>query len=187
MERQGLITNLDFICHSENNAYLYPGIKNTCMDIAIVCVLLAVGVVFFLLELFLLPGISVAGVAGLLCTGAAIVYAYVYVGAWAGTLTLLGGLAIFALMVWWFMRSKALDKMMLKTEIKGKVDPLEGVHVKPGDTGTALSRLAPMGKVIINNATMEAKTNGEFIDQGVEVVVLEVYSTNVLVQARNKE
>ena len=157
------------------------------MDIAIVCILLAVGIVFFLLELFLLPGISVAGVTGLLCTGAAIVYAYVYVGAWAGTLTLLGGLAIFALMVWWFMRSKALDKMMLKTEIKGKVDPLKDVDVKPGDTGIALSRLAPMGKVKINGTTMEAKTNGEFIDQGTEIIVLEVYTTNVLVETKGNE
>ena len=114
-------------------------------------------------------------------------YAYVYVGAWAGTLTLLGGLAIFALMVWWFMRSKALDKMMLKTEIKGKVDPLKGVDVKPGDTGTALSRLAPMGKVKINGTIMEAKTNGEFIDQGTEIVVLEVYTTNVLVETKGNE
>lgn len=156
------------------------------MDVAIVCVLLLVGLVFFLLELFLLPGISVAGVAGLLFTVGGIVYAYVYVGTLAGTLTLLMGLLLFAFMVWWFMRSKALDKLVLKTGVDGKVNPLDGIDVKPGDVGKSMSRLAPMGKVKVNASVIEAKTNGEFIDPDTDIVVLEVYSTNVLVAARSE-
>ncbi len=155
------------------------------MDIAVVCILLAVGILLFLVELFLLPGISIAGVAGLLFTGGAVVYAFLQVGTKAGTLTLLGGMIAFAFAVWWFMRSKALEKMALTTDIDSKVDPLEGVQVHPGDTGVTLSRLAPMGKVRVNNAIMEAKTNGEFIDPDREIVVLEVYTTNVLVATKD--
>lgn len=155
------------------------------MDILIVCLLLIVGIVFFLMELFLLPGISVAGVVGLLSTAGAIAYAYIHVGVWAGTLTLIIGLMAFALMAWWFMRSKALDKMTLKTGIDGKIDPLQGLDIHPGDTGCTLSRLAPMGKVRVNGGTVEAKTNGEFIDEGTDIVVLEVYKTNVLVASKS--
>ena len=72
--------------------------------------------------------------------------------------------------------------MALKTGIDGKVDPLKGLSIKVGDTGKTTSRLAPMGKVKINGAVIEAKTNDEFIDQGVEVVVLEVFNTNILVE-----
>lgn len=152
------------------------------MDIAVVCVLLVIGIVFFLIELFLLPGISIAGVVGGLFIGGAIYYAYAFVGALAGTLTLIGGLVFFALAVWWFMRSKTLDKMTLKTDIDGKIEPLKGFNIKPGDTGKTMSRLAPMGKVKINNAVVEAKTTGDFLDEDEEIVVLEVYNTNVLVE-----
>lgn len=152
------------------------------MNIAIVCILLLVGIIFFLIELFLLPGFSVAGIVGLLFVGGAVYYAFAFVGGLAGTVTLIGGLLLFAVAIGWFMRSKALDKMTLKTDITGKVDPLEGINIQPGDTGKTMSRLAPMGKVRINNAVVEAKTNDDFIDPGEDIVVLEVYKTNVLVE-----
>ncbi|NDV47352.1 hypothetical protein D0T49_09875 [Paludibacter sp. 221] len=156
------------------------------MDIVIVCTLLVIGIVFFLVELFLLPGISIAGIVGLLFTGASIYYAYAFVGATAGTITLVGGIILFSLAVWWFMRSKALDKMTLKTDIDGKVDPLQGLDIQVGDKGKTMSRLAPMGKVRINGAVVEAKTNDDFIDPNEEVIVLEVYKTNVLVERAEK-
>lgn len=152
------------------------------MDIAIVCILLIVGIVFFLIELFLLPGISIAGIVGALFVGGAVYYAYAFVGTLVGTITLVGGLVLFAIAVWWFMRSKALDKMSLKTDIDGKVEPLKGLDIKVGDKGVTMSRLAPMGKVKINNAVVEAKTNDDFVDPNEKIIVLEVYNTNVLVE-----
>ena len=159
---------------------LTPNFHN--MDITIICVLLAIGIVFFLIELFLLPGFSIAGIVGGLFIGGAIYYAYAFVGAMAGTITLIGGLIFFALAVWWFMQSKTLDKMSLKTEIDGKIEPLKGLDIQQGDKGRSMSRLAPMGKVKINGAVVEAKTTGDFIDEDEEIVVLDVYNTNVLVE-----
>jgi len=152
------------------------------MNITIICVLLVIGIVFFLIELFLLPGISISGIVGALFVGAAVYYAYVFVGFLVGTITLVGGLVLFAVAIWWFMRSKVLDKMSLKTDIVGKIEPLKGLDIKPGDKGKTMSRLAPMGKVKINNATVEAKTNDDFIDPDEDIIVLEVYNTNVLVE-----
>lgn len=72
--------------------------------------------------------------------------------------------------------------MSLKTEIDGKNDPLANVKVTKGDTGIALSRLAPMGKVKVNGFVMEAKTNDDFVDEGSEIRIIEVLNTNVLVE-----
>ncbi len=155
------------------------------MGITIICVLLFIGIIFFLIELFFLPGISIAGIVGGIFIGAAIWYAFAFVSGTAGIITLVGGLILFVLAVWWFMRSKTLDKMSLKTDIDGKIEPLKGLNIQPGDTGITMSRLAPMGKVKINNAVIEAKTNNEFIDPDEEIVVLEVCNTNVLVERRN--
>ena len=151
------------------------------MEIIIVAILLLVGIVFFLIELFLIPGVSLAGIAGTLFLGGAVYLAYSEIGTSAGNLTLLGGLILLGVAIWIFFRSKTLDKMSLKTEIDSKNDPLENMIINIGDIGITSSRLAPMGKVKINGHIVEAKTNDDFIDQKVEVVVLEVMNTNILV------
>ncbi|HLP05203.1 MAG TPA: NfeD family protein [Paludibacter sp.] len=156
------------------------------MEITIIIVLLLLGVVFLLLELFLVPGVSLAGIAATLFIGGAIVYAYSQLGPSAGNLTLLGSVFLVGATIWAFLRSKMLERFALKTNIEGKVEPLHEVEIKVGDKGVASSRLAPMGKVKVNGHVVEAKTNSEFIDQGVEIVVLQVMNTNVLVEKLEK-
>ena len=152
------------------------------MSLTLVLILLLIGVVFLLVEIFLLPGISIAGIVGGIFVGASIFCGYYYVGPAVGTLIRIGGLILFGVAIWWFMRSRTLDKMALKTDIDSKVEPLKGLDIKVGDTGKTMSRLAPMGKVKVNGAVMEAKTNGDFIDHDVDIVVLQVFNTNVLVE-----
>ncbi len=155
------------------------------MDISIVLVLLLIGVVFFLIELFFLPGISIAGIAGFVFIAGAIFYAYSFISPSAGHITLAGSLVLIGVSVWLFMRSKMLDRMSLKTDIDGKIEPLKDLEIQVGDKGKASSRLAPMGQVKINGHIVEAKTNDDFIDQGEEIVVLEVFKTNILVERYN--
>lgn len=152
------------------------------MEITIVLLLLFVGVIFFLIELFLIPGVSIAGIAGTLFMGGAVYYAYTGIGTTAGHLTLTGGTILLIIAVWIFVRSKALDRMSLKTEIDGKNDPLYNIELKVGDNGVAASRLAPMGRIKINGHMVEAKTNDDFIDEGVAVRIIEIRNTNVVVE-----
>ncbi len=152
------------------------------MDIAIVITLLLVGVALLIIELFLIPGLSVAGIAGLLFMSGGVYYAYAQVSSTAGHLSLFGSVLLLGIAVWFFVKSKALDKMSLKTEIDSKVDPLQGMNIQVGDLGIASSRLAPMGKIKIKNWTLEAKSLDDFIDQDTKVVVVEVNKTNVIVE-----
>lgn len=154
------------------------------MEIGIVLLLLVIGVVLLLIEFFLIPGISIAGVGGVLFLGGGIVYAYTAIGPEAGHLTVFGAIVIIALALWIFLKTRTLEKMSLKTEIESKNDPLAGVEVKEGDAGIAVSRLAPMGKVKVGGHVMEARSLNGFIDEGTEVVVREVLLTNVLVETK---
>jgi membrane-bound ClpP family serine protease len=52
--------------------------------------------------------------------------------------------------------------------------------VAVGDKGVTLSRLAPMGKVLVNGEEYEAKYRDGFLDRGVDVVVVEIEG-NVLI------
>lgn len=152
------------------------------MEITIVLVLLIIAIIFFILELFLIPGISIAGIAGTIFMSGSVYYAYTHIGATAGHLTLLSGLILLSIAIWIFIKSKALEKMSLKTEIDSKNDPMEGMDIKVGDTGITSSRLAPMGKVKINGHIVEAKSNDDFIDEGVIVRVIEKMNTNILIE-----
>ena len=81
------------------------------MDILIIASLIIGAVILFLVELFVIPGISVAGFLAGGCIIFANYYAFAYMGSTAGVITLIiSALACIGSLVW-FMRSKTLDKI----------------------------------------------------------------------------
>jgi len=152
------------------------------MEIAILITLLIVGVCLIIVELFLIPGISIAGIAGVIFIGAAIYVSYAYIGETAGHLTVVGSIVLLAVAIWLFVKTRAMERMALKTDIVGINEPLKGIEIAVGDVATTVSRLAPMGKIRIGNQTIEAKTNDDFIDEDQEVKIIKILNTNVLVE-----
>jgi len=92
------------------------------MNLLFVVLLGVFGILFLLLEMFLLPGFGIAGISGFACLVAAVVVAYIKIGAMAGHITLLAVVVLSALAIWGFLRSNALEKMSLDTTIDSKVD-----------------------------------------------------------------
>ncbi len=150
------------------------------MNLAIIIGLIVLGIVFVLLELFFLPGVSVASIVGLASFAGSVVLAYQHYGAVGGSIALAVVLLLCSLSIWLFFRSKALDKMALNAEIDSKVS--EGIKVKAGDKGRCLSRLAPMGKVLIEGETYEAKTEGEMIDEDSDIEVVSADAFQIIVR-----
>lgn len=87
-----------------------------------VVILIVAGVILLLLELFLLPGFGIAGVAGFLSLAGAVAAAYLRIGVTAGHITLAAAIVAAALAVYGFIRSHALQKMALDTSIESKVE-----------------------------------------------------------------
>ena len=58
------------------------------MDILIIIVLIVAAVILFLVELFVIPGISIAGILAGACMIYANYYAFTYLGTTAGFITL---------------------------------------------------------------------------------------------------
>jgi membrane-bound ClpP family serine protease len=156
------------------------------MEIAIIILLMLIGIFLFLVEIFLIPGISVAGIGGTIFVGGAVFYAYNAMGATAGNLTLAFAIIGMIAGIWIFLRSRALEKMALNTDIDSKIEPMKGLAIKEGDEGLTVSRLAPMGKVKINGAVVEAKSSDDFIDENTPIEVIKVFSTNVLVKRKER-
>lgn len=152
-------------------------------NLIIVAALVVLGVVLLLVEFFLLPGISIAGVGGAIFMVGGVIYSYIYLGSTAGNITLALSLLMLALAFVWLLKSKTLQKIALTADINETVDNSELRSLKPGDTGLAVSRLNPIGKVMVNDITVEGKSfDGEFIDEDAKIEVVKVETYNVLVK-----
>lgn len=153
------------------------------VEILIVVFLVLLGIVLILAEIFLLPGITIAGIAGALSLVGGIVYAFVYIGDSAGFITM-GVSAVIGVGYFVFLiKSNTMNRIALKTDIEATVDQSDLKKVSEGDTGRAISRLNPIGKVEFGETIVEAKSfDGEFIDDGESVEVVKVSSVNVIVK-----
>ena len=83
--------------------------------------------------------------------------------------------------IWYFMRSRTLDKMSLHTNIESTAPTRVNERVQVGDSGVTLSRLNPMGRVLVGDVTVEARSF-DYIDEGVKVRITKVEATTVMVE-----
>lgn len=155
------------------------------LDLIIVIALLILGVLFMLVEIFLLPGISIAGIAGAIFLIGGIAYAYLFLGSTAGNVTLAASVAALGGTFVWMLRSKSLRKISLETNIESTVDNTNLQKMAVGDTGIAVSRLNPIGRVMVNDTVAEGKSvDGEFIEEDSEIEIVKIETYNVLVKRK---
>lgn len=152
------------------------------IDIFILILLLGFAVGLILMEIFLLPGITVAGAGGAIFAAGGVAYAYLKIGPTAGHLSIGIFVVVFSLLFIWLLRSRAFDKIALKTDIDGKLATPETLGIRSGDTGITLSRLNPVGKIKVNGITAEGKSQGELIPENTPVIVFRVESNTVIVK-----
>ncbi|MDR0421579.1 MAG: hypothetical protein LBH72_01035 [Proteiniphilum sp.] len=154
-------------------------------DLIIIIAVILLGTVFMLIEIFLLPGISIAGIAGAIFLTGGIIYAYIFQGSVAGNITLAGTAALLGGSFFWLLKSKSLRKISLETNIEGKVDTSHLQKIAAGDSGMTLSRLNPVGQVLVNGVEVEGKSfDGEFLDEDTEIEVMKVETFSVLVRKK---
>lgn len=158
-----------------------------------------IGIVLIAVEIFVIPGFGVAGIAGLTLTlGSLIlvmlnndVFDFSYVPAEdviqavaAAGIGLLGGMALIFYGGLKFTESKAFKKIAL-TE---KFERTQG-YTSNFKTGTFLGKkgitysvLRPSGKIMIEDEIYDAYTRGNYIEKGVEVIVIDDSGTSLKVK-----
>lgn len=154
------------------------------MDLIIIIVLVLAAIVLLLTELFIVPGISLAGLAAAGCFIYANYYAFAHLGNVGGCITLtVSALACIGSLIV-FMRSKTLEKIALKRNITSRVDRSAEERVKVGDQGTTTTRLALIGYAEINGDIVEVKSTAEFIDEKTSIVVSRIVNGTILVERK---
>jgi membrane-bound ClpP family serine protease len=158
------------------------------MSILGIILLILLGIILFLVEFLIIPGVTVAGIGGAILFAVAVFVSYRTHGTAVGNYTLLATLVISVVSLIIALRSKTWRRFMLKTNIDSKVEVgLEEQKIRPGDTGVTLTRLAPVGMVTVNNLTIEGKSIGGFLDPDTKIEVVKVLGTQIIVKPINKE
>jgi len=149
----------------------------------VVIILIILGILLFVIEFLLIPGVTVAGIGGLILTVFGVYKAFNDFGATTGAWVLIGTLMLSVFVIVMSLRARTWNRLMLKTNIRGTVDTeLTDDQIKVGDQGSTLTRLAPMGKVIVNDLVREAKSTEGYINEHTEIEVVSVLGTRISVK-----
>ena len=152
------------------------------MDILIIASLIIAGFLLFIVEVFLIPGISIAGIASAGCLLYANYYAFDTLGTIPGLITLaISAIGVIGI-TFWFMRSKTVDKLSLKKTIDYRPEPLKGIDLKPGDKGIALTRLALIGNAEFDGHILEVRSSDGLIDEKCKIEVERIMDGIVMVR-----
>jgi len=157
------------------------------MNLLIILFLIFLGIVLLLIELTILPGITIAGIGGVLLFGYSIYLAFSEYGNTAGFLTLAFVLIAAPTLVIILFKGKSGKRMMLKTVLHGIANEINEEKVKVGDIGVTIGRLAPMGKIKVNSEVVEVRSTGTFVNPGEKVRIIQIEKSLITVEPLNLE
>jgi len=163
-------------------------------------ILFLLGVVLLVIEIFLIPGFGVTGVSGIILMIAALVLSrqefIIPRVPWEWTIFLrnlrnvgfgfAGSLVLLVVVLRLFPRTPGLKRLILETS----QEPLAGYTVQSSETsallngrkGTAVTALRPAGKAEFEGEILVVETDGEYIESGSSVEVIEVSGNRIVVR-----
>ncbi len=162
------------------------------------------GVVFLAVEVFVLPGFGVAGLLGLLLMFSGVVMASHHfvvpetprqLSALAHTMLVVASSGVIFLVVASFLSRyfgmlPVLNRLVLQAEGGSERSPrassagpavLAGPSVGVGDSGRAHSALRPAGKAWFGDELLDVMTDGDFVEAGRQVRILEIQGSRIVV------
>lgn len=152
------------------------------MGILFIIALVISALLLLLVELFVIPGSSLAAMLSAICLVWAVAYAFINISALAGIITLIIALILGACVLIAFMRSKTLDKVALTEDVASTVDRSIANQVQVGDKGFAITRLALIGNADINGHIVEVRSADGFLNEKTPVIVTRVSDNEIIVQ-----
>lgn len=168
--------------------------------------LVVLGMVFFAVEIFVLPGFGISGIVGILLIGIGMVLAlqdFVIPDPqlpWQGELlkanliqvlsSFIVGLFLALGAVRYLLPrlSRVFEGPYLAATLKDShADSMEIRRARAGDRGVAITSLRPAGKVEIDGELFDAVSQGDFIDRGTLIQVIMIQGNRLIVGQEEQE
>ena len=163
-------------------------------------ILFVLGIVLLILEIFVIPGFGVAGISGILLIVASLVLSMqefvIPSFEWQKELFrrnllvvgvgVVSSLVVFGILAFAVPQLSLFSRLTLAesqtTESGYTVQSREEVSRYLGKKGVAITTLRPSGKAEFGEEVLNVETEGEFVEQGSEVEVIEVSANRIIVR-----
>ncbi len=150
------------------------------MTLTVAILLLLVAIALMLIEIFLVPGVGIPGIAGLILLVASIYIAY-QIDTTSGYYTLAASVVISIGLMLLAFRAKTWSRVSVNSEIKARlIYPTDTLKI--GDKGNTISRLNPIGNIRVNDQKFEASSIGDFIDANTPIEITNIEGNKVTVK-----
>jgi membrane-bound ClpP family serine protease len=149
-----------------------------------IILMILAGLILFLLELLVIPGISIAGIGALILMGLSVYLAFSLFGITIGTIVLVGVLISMGLILALTFRSKTWRRVSLHAQVDSRANDVTVYGIAAGDAGITVTRLGPVGMVQVGEHRVEGHSEGPFIDQQSPVIVVRVEPSFIVVKLK---
>lgn len=137
--------------------------------------LILLGLLLLFAELFVVPGVTIVGIAGLLFLGAGVWFTYDAFGFWAGNIALVLTIGVSAVVLIRSFRSRFWEKFQLTDAINSKANDDDEKDENPvalDEIGLALSALRPTGTARFGKRIREVECISGFAAAGQSIQVI---------------
>lgn len=155
------------------------------MTLAVILAIIAIGLLLIFLEIFLIPGTTLFGIAGGVAVVIGVLLVYYYYGSYYGNISFAVSLVAVLVSVFFGFRVIESNKLAMKAEIDGKVNNEDVSDFQIGQTGHTLTDLRPNGKAKFEAGKTEVYSVGDFINRDTNVQIVKITGNKIYVQPLN--
>ncbi len=152
------------------------------MSLTAIIILLFIGLILIVFEFLVLPGTNISGIVGIVLIISGIYFGYKSLGVPVGHYILIATFVVMVVTTILILRSNTWQKMSLKTTIDSTVENVDIIDINIGDKGKSLTRLGPVGTVMVNDKTFEGKSGHKFIDPNTLIEVIKIEGNQLIVK-----
>lgn len=144
--------------------------------------LVIMGIFLVVAEIIFIPGIFIAGSIGAGLSIYGVYLSYEYFGDETGVIVLIATVIANILGLVLALRGKSWERFSLKQTHNSKVNDQYEYNLQVGDKGVTTSSLKPIGKALFNDEIMEVRSNGNFVNENIEIKILSLESGKIIVE-----
>ncbi|MCX7744459.1 MAG: hypothetical protein N2167_07845 [Flavobacteriales bacterium] len=152
------------------------------MTLTTILLLIAIGLLVILAEIFLVPGSTVIGIVGVILLIIGVVGAFYSLGRTGGFVVFGVTLILISILGYLGFKSNTWQLFAVKSSINSKA-PAEAIGFHIGDKGKTITRCAPIGKAEFENGRIEEVYSfGDFIEENTPVVIHKIQDKKIIVK-----
>ena len=155
------------------------------MSTVAIIVILVVGIVLLLVELFVIPGFGVAGALGIFALVAGTAAAWAELGAEAGLAAGAVAAGVTGLLFYIVAKTGVAKRFVLEHDLPEAVSQPDQKSLL-NRRGVAVTPLRPIGRAKFGDEEVDVVTDGDYIEAGERLTVIAVEGVRVVVQSTNE-